>query len=58
MFEHLVDLVALRTVSAGRSLDVPHGWLLTLGIRIDYFEPVEGPRFLIESVCARNTRAP
>jgi len=44
-----VDLVALRTVSAGRSLDVPHGWLLTLGIRTDFFEPVEGPRFLIES---------
>ena len=44
-----VDLVALRTVSAGRSLDVPHGWLLTLGLRIDYFEPIEGPRFLLES---------
>jgi acyl-coenzyme A thioesterase PaaI-like protein len=44
-----IDLIALRTVSAGRSLDVPHGWLLTLGIRVDFFEPVEGPRFLIES---------
>lgn len=44
-----IDLVALRTVSAGRSLDVAHGWLLTLGIRVDFFEPVEGPRFLIES---------
>src|SRR5690242_17312926 len=44
-----IDLVALRTVSAGRSLDVPHGWLLTLGIRVDFFEPVEGPRFIIES---------
>ena len=44
-----IDLVALRTVSAGRSLDVPHGWLLTLGIRVDFFEPVKGPRFLIES---------
>lgn len=44
-----IDLIALRTVSAGRSLDVTHGWLLTLGIRVDFFEPVEGPRFLIES---------
>lgn len=44
-----VDLIALRTVSAGRSLDVPHGWLLTLGMHIDFFEPVEGPRFLVES---------
>jgi len=44
-----IDLIALRTVSAGRSLDVHHGWLLTLGIRVDFFEPVEGPRFLIES---------
>lgn len=44
-----IDLIALRTVSAGRSLDVPHGWLLTLGLRVDFFEPVEGPRFLIDS---------
>ncbi len=44
-----VDLVALRTVSAGRSLDVRHGWLLTLNLRVEYFEPVEGPRFVIES---------
>jgi len=44
-----VDLIALRTVSAGRSLDVAHGWLLTLNLRVDYFEPVAGPRFVIES---------
>ena len=44
-----VDLVALRTVSAGKSLDVPHGWLLTVNLRVDYFEPVTGPRFVIES---------
>lgn len=44
-----VDLVALRTVSAGRSLDVAHGWLVTLNMRVDYFEPIDGPTFLIES---------
>ena len=44
-----VDLVALRTVSAGRSLDRPHGWLVTINMRIDYFEPVAGPTFLVES---------
>lgn len=44
-----VDLAALRTVSAGRSLDVVHGWLLTLNMRVDFFEPVTGPTFYIES---------
>lgn len=50
-----VDLIALRTVSAGRDLDVPHGWLLTLNMRVDYLEPVEGPTFIIESA-VRNRR--
>jgi acyl-coenzyme A thioesterase PaaI-like protein len=44
-----VDLVALRTVSAG-ARDRTHGWLVTLNFHIEFFEPVEGPRFLIESV--------
>ena len=43
-----IDLIALRTVSAGARTR-PHGWLLTLNLRVEYFEPVEGPRFLIES---------
>jgi acyl-coenzyme A thioesterase PaaI-like protein len=43
-----VDLIALRTVSAG-ARERPHGWLLTLNMRVEYFEPVEGPRFVIES---------
>jgi acyl-coenzyme A thioesterase PaaI-like protein len=44
-----VDLVALRTVSAGTDLDTPHGWLLTVNMRLDYLEPVPGPTFIIES---------
>jgi acyl-coenzyme A thioesterase PaaI-like protein len=44
-----VDLVALRTVSAGADLDKPHGWLVTMNMRLDYFEPVDGPDFVIES---------
>jgi acyl-coenzyme A thioesterase PaaI-like protein len=44
-----IDLVALRTVSAGRRNEAPHGWLLTMNLHVEYFEPVEGPRFLIES---------
>jgi acyl-coenzyme A thioesterase PaaI-like protein len=44
-----IDLVALRTVSAGKR-DRPHGWLVTLSFHIEFFEPVEGPRFLIESL--------
>jgi acyl-coenzyme A thioesterase PaaI-like protein len=43
-----IDLIALRTVSAGRRSE-PHGWLLTLNLHVEFFEPVEGPRFLIES---------
>jgi acyl-coenzyme A thioesterase PaaI-like protein len=43
-----IDLIALRTVSAG-ARKREHGWLLTLNLRVEYFEPVEGPRFLIES---------
>lgn len=43
-----IDLIALRTVSAGARAR-PHGWLVTLNMRIEFFEPVEGPRFQIES---------
>lgn len=43
-----IDLIALRTVSAGARAR-PHGWLLTLNMRVEYLEPVEGPRFVIES---------
>jgi acyl-coenzyme A thioesterase PaaI-like protein len=43
-----VDLIALRTVSAG-TRDKAHGWLVTLNLHVEFFEPVEGPRFLIES---------
>jgi len=44
-----IDLVALRTVSAGHRQEQQHGWLLTMNLHVEYFEPVEGPRFLIES---------
>jgi acyl-coenzyme A thioesterase PaaI-like protein len=44
-----IDLIALRTVSAGQR-DRAHGWLLTLNMHVEYFDPVEGPRFLIESL--------
>lgn len=44
-----IDLVALRTVSAGRKHGETHGWLLTANLHVEYFEPVEGPRFFIES---------
>lgn len=45
-----VDLVALLTVRAGLDRTTrPGGWLATTNMRIDYFEPIVGPRFLIES---------
>lgn len=43
-----IDLIALRTVSAGTG-ERSHGWLLTLNLHVEFFEPVEGPRFRIES---------
>src|SRR5580700_8680457 len=46
-----IDLIALRTVSAG-SGERHHGWLVTLNLHVEFFEPVEGPRFIIESTLA------
>jgi acyl-coenzyme A thioesterase PaaI-like protein len=43
-----VDLISIRTVAASRPANQPRGWLTTINMRIDYFEPVVGPRFLIE----------
>jgi acyl-coenzyme A thioesterase PaaI-like protein len=49
-----VDLVALFTVRAGRDRDGWGGaWLATTNIRVDYFEPVVGPRFVIESTLVK-----
>jgi acyl-coenzyme A thioesterase PaaI-like protein len=46
-----VDLVALFTVRAGtdRSQPGPFLWLATTNMRVDYFEPITGPRFVMES---------
>jgi acyl-coenzyme A thioesterase PaaI-like protein len=46
-----VDLVALLTVRSGQPRD-PRGfrtWLATTNMRIDYFEPIVGPTFIIDS---------
>jgi len=45
-----VDLAAVFTVYAGRDRSaILEGWLATTNMRVDYFEPVMGPRFVIES---------
>ena len=46
-----VDLVALFTVRAGemRVEQRFRTWLATTNMRVDYFEPIVGPQFLIES---------
>jgi len=45
-----VDMVALMTVHAGQERPaVPRSWLATTNMRVDYFEPIVGPTFLIES---------
>jgi acyl-coenzyme A thioesterase PaaI-like protein len=46
-----VDLVALFTVRAGtREVEARfRSWLATTNMRVDYFEPILGPEFVIES---------
>lgn len=47
-----VDMISLFTVRAGRRdrfATGPRNWLATTNMRIDYFEPIVGPRFEIES---------
>jgi acyl-coenzyme A thioesterase PaaI-like protein len=43
-----VDLLSLRCVSASRPPGEPRGRLVTVNMRLDYFEPVVGPRFFVE----------
>ena len=43
-----VDLISLRCVSASRPTTEPRRRLVTVNMRIDYFEPVVGPRFFVE----------
>lgn len=46
-----VDLIALFTVRSRheRRTSAGHGWLATTSMRIDYFEPVVGPTFVLDS---------
>ena len=45
-----VDMIALMTVNAGVDRDnLPPRWLATTNMRVDYFEPIVGPTFVIES---------
>lgn len=45
-----VDMVALMTVHAGGDRPVGAGrWLATTNMRVDYFEPITGPTFVIDS---------
>lgn len=46
-----VDLVALFTVRSGprRLSGTDRRWLATSHMEVDYFEPIVGPRFVIES---------
>jgi acyl-coenzyme A thioesterase PaaI-like protein len=47
-----VDLVSLFTVRAGEDRSAEGRrwrWLATTNMRVDYFEPITGPRFVMES---------
>jgi acyl-coenzyme A thioesterase PaaI-like protein len=46
-----VDMIALMTVNAGVDrASLPPRWLATTNMRVDYFEPIVGPTFVIDSV--------
>jgi acyl-coenzyme A thioesterase PaaI-like protein len=47
-----VDLVALLTYRAGQHAHAPRGWLHTMSMRVDYFEPIRDG-FTIESAVIR-----
>jgi acyl-coenzyme A thioesterase PaaI-like protein len=44
-----VDFVALHTFRAGRAQSAVRHALVTMNMRVDYFEPVVPPRFRVES---------
>jgi acyl-coenzyme A thioesterase PaaI-like protein len=45
-----VDLIALFTVRAGHRADAwTPRWLATTSMRVDYFEPIVGPTFVLDS---------
>ena len=45
-----VDMIALRTTRAGVDFTtMPRRWLATTNMRVDYFEPIVGPTFIVES---------
>lgn len=49
----LVSLFASRTGSAADASDSSPQWLATTNMRVDYFDPVLGPRFTIEARIVR-----
>jgi acyl-coenzyme A thioesterase PaaI-like protein len=45
-----VDMIALMTVKAGTPPEERYtSWLATTNMRVDYFEPIVGPTFVVES---------
>jgi len=45
-----VDMIALMTVHAGKERpQQPTSWLATTNMRVDYFEPILGPTFIVAS---------
>jgi acyl-coenzyme A thioesterase PaaI-like protein len=50
-----VDLIALLTARRrGAAGSNPPAWLATTNMRVDYFEPIVGPRFRVESTLERS----
>lgn len=51
-----VDLVALLTYRAGQPPTSPRGWLHTMNMRIDYFEPIQDGFFIESEVIRKRGR--
>jgi acyl-coenzyme A thioesterase PaaI-like protein len=52
-----VDFLALHTFWAGREPRPGNPWLATVNMRIDYFAPVVGARFVMEGRVVRRTES-
>jgi acyl-coenzyme A thioesterase PaaI-like protein len=44
-----VDLISLLTTREGMPRDRPWHWLATTSMHVQYFAPVDGPRFVMEA---------
>jgi len=52
-----VDIVSIHTARSVLTKDTASNWTTTINMRIDYLEPVLGPRFIMRGEMIKNGRA-